>query len=68
MKLMKTYPKGTLEAVWEAFFVTASLFDEAAAQVAERLGFKYDKGLAARQTEYARRIKELPRDATEILQ
>lgn len=66
-RLMKTYFSGDYSSVWDAYFIAAELFDEAASIVAERLGYDYDKVLAKRCIEYARHIRSLPADAAEII-
>lgn len=66
-RLMRTYPSGDIKSVWEAFYVTAQLFDETATTVAERLGFSYNSDELQKCTEYARHIQTLPSDAAEII-
>lgn len=66
-KLMKTFPTGNIESVWEALFISCELFDETAEQVASALGLTYRRRDAQACIAYAKHIRNLPPDAAEII-
>jgi aminoglycoside 6-adenylyltransferase len=66
MALERTYSDSNLSNIWESLFTTGSLFRRLANEVASVYGFKYPQEDDKNVTEYLWRIKNLPRDATEI--
>ena len=66
MELEKTYSDSNFDNIWEFLFTMGRLFRRLANEVASAYGFKYPQDDDKRVTEYLWRIKNLPRDATEI--
>ena len=66
LDLEKTYSDSNFDNIWESLFTMGSLFRRVANEVASVYGFKYPQGDDKNVTEYLWRIKNLPRDATEI--
>lgn len=66
-QLLRTYPSGDIDCVWNSFFAAVELFDKTAREVAEKLGFSYRERDGIACTAYAKHIKDLPRDAKEII-
>lgn len=64
---LKTYPEATVEAVWDATFVMTELFEEVATRISKEFGFEYNKKESHRCISYMKHIRELPKDATEII-
>src|SRR5688572_5178120 len=66
MTLEKTYSDANFDNIWESLFTMGKLFRRIATEVASAYTFKYPQDDDKRVTEYLWRIKNLPRDATEI--
>ena len=66
LELEKTYSDSNFDNIWESLFTMGKLFRRIANNVASAYGFKYPQDDDKRVTEYLWRIKNLPRDATEI--
>lgn len=66
MALEKTYSDSNFDNIWESLFRMGNLFRRMANEVASAYGFKYPQDDDRRVTEYLWRIKNMPRDATEI--
>ena len=66
MTLEKTYSDANFDNIWESLFTMGKLFRRLANEVASAYTFKYPQDDDKRVTEYLWRIKNLPRDATEI--
>jgi aminoglycoside 6-adenylyltransferase len=66
LELEKTYSDSNFDNIWESLFTMGSLFRRVANEVAPVYGFKYPQEDDKNVTEYLWRIKNLPRDATEI--
>jgi aminoglycoside 6-adenylyltransferase len=66
IELEKTYSDSNFDNIWESLFTMGNLFRRTANSVASVYGFKYPQDDDKRVTEYLWRIKNLPRDATEI--
>jgi aminoglycoside 6-adenylyltransferase len=64
--LLRTYAGADYDATWEALFTMCSLFERAAAPVAEHLGFAYPHDDARRVRAHLAHVRLLPADATEI--
>jgi len=64
--LEKTYSDSNFDNIWESLFRMGNLFRRMANEVASAYGFQYPQDDDKRVTEYLRRIKNLPRGATEI--
>jgi aminoglycoside 6-adenylyltransferase len=62
----RTYSDAGYESAWEALFAMGKLFRLAAAKVARGSGFEYPRGDDERVSAYLRKIRALPRGATEI--
>ena len=60
-QLVRTYPDGDYGRIWNALFEMADLFRTAAAAVAERCGFAYNRREDEHVTEYLRRVRQMPR-------
>jgi aminoglycoside 6-adenylyltransferase len=65
-ELEKTYSDSNFDNIWESLFTMGNLFRRLANEVASAYGFKYPKDDDQNVTEYLKRIKNLPWDATEI--
>jgi aminoglycoside 6-adenylyltransferase len=66
MALEKTYSDSGFDNIWESLFTAGNLFRRMATEVASVYGFQYPQKDDEKVTEYLHRIKNLPRDATEI--
>ncbi len=66
MVLEKTYCDADLNHNWNALFAMDDLFRFVAGHVADNFGFNYPGQEDQRVTDFIRRIKDLPRDATTI--
>ena len=66
MELEKTYSDSNFDNTWESLFTMGRLFHRIATEIASAYGFRYPQDDDKRVTEYLWRIKNLPRDATEI--
>jgi len=66
LELEKTYSDSNFDNIWESLFTMGRLFRRIANEVASAYGFKYPQDDDKRVTEHLWRIKNLPRDATEI--
>jgi aminoglycoside 6-adenylyltransferase len=66
MALEKTYSDSNFDNIWESLFTMGRLFRRMANEVASAYGFNYPQDDDKRVTEYLWRIKNLPRDATDI--
>ncbi|OPJ58455.1 aminoglycoside 6-adenylyltransferase [Clostridium oryzae] len=66
-RYLKTYPAAEKEAVWNSIFIMNELFEEIALKVAEEFDFCYEYADAKRSREFAEHIRQLPKDAKEIL-
>jgi len=66
MELERTYSDANFNNIWESLFTMGSLFRRLGNDVASFYGFKYPQKDDTRVTEYLHRIKNLPRDATDI--
>jgi aminoglycoside 6-adenylyltransferase len=66
MALERTYSDSNLSNIWESLFTMGSLFRRLANEVASVYGFQYPQKDDERVADYLYRIKNLPRDATEI--
>lgn len=64
--LMRTFPCGTYESVWQALFTMGELFRQAGRDVAQHLDISYPLEEDARVTAYLRHVQDLPPDAKEI--
>lgn len=65
-QLLRTYPSGDYEEVWNALFTAGDLFRRTAREVAEHLKYEYPAEDDRRVTDYLQHVRVLPRDATEI--
>jgi len=66
MAFEKTYSDANVDNTWEALFAMGNLFRRIANEVASVYNFKYPQDDDERVTEYLHRIRNLPRDTTEI--
>jgi len=66
LELEKTYSDSNFDNIWESLFTMGSLFRRVWYEVASVYGFKYPQEDDKNVTEYLWRIRNLPRDATEI--
>jgi aminoglycoside 6-adenylyltransferase len=64
--LEMTYSDSDIDNIWKSLFSMGSLFRRMASSVASVYGFQYPQKDDEQVTEYLHRIKNLPRDATEI--
>ena len=60
-QLVRTYPDGDYDRIWDALFEMGELFRRAALAVAERRGFVYNRREDENVTAYLRRVREMPR-------
>lgn len=65
-RLLATFADGNAENVWRALLAMGDLFRETATEVAESFGYVYPSEDDRRVTEYARHVRALPPDATEV--
>lgn len=66
-RYLQTYPKADMNSVWEAVFVMCELFDEVALLVGKEFDFEYDSEEAKKCYSYMKHLRQLPKDAKEIL-
>ncbi len=66
VKLLKTYPDGKRENIWEALFTMGDIFRTAGRAVGRALKYPYPEGEDRRVKEYLHHIHGLPCDAAEI--
>lgn len=66
-RLLRTYPTGNLENIWQSVFVMCDLFDEIARKAARRLNYSYDYQEAHNSRLFLDCTYELPGDAKQIL-
>lgn len=64
---LASYPKADINSIWESVFIMSDLFKKIALEVSKEFGFTYNFDEASRSLNYARHIKDLPKDAKEIL-
>ncbi len=65
-KLERTYADSDFENMWDALFTMGDLFRKIGRHVAETYGFAYPEQNDVRATRHLRRVKQLPRNATQI--
>lgn len=65
-ELENTYTGAGLEANWEALFRTIDLFQKAAIEVGEHLGYTYPADLDQRVIAYLGKVRHLDRDAERL--
>lgn len=65
-ELENTYSDSNFENIWEALFTAGRLFRCVAKDVALSFGFEYPQQDDDNVSQYIRRIKDLPEDATQI--
>jgi aminoglycoside 6-adenylyltransferase len=65
-ELENTYSDSNFENIWEALFTAGRLFRCMAKDVALSFGFEYPQQDDDNVSQYIRRIKDLPEDATQI--
>ena len=63
---LDTYFGGSVQDAWRGIRVMCDLFDKAAGETAEKLGFSYNRKEAEAAREFLFHARELPRDATEV--
>jgi aminoglycoside 6-adenylyltransferase len=61
-----SYSDSDIDNIWKSLFSMGSLVRRMASSVASVYGFQYPQKDDEQVTEYLHRIKNLPRDATEI--
>ncbi|MFT0802783.1 aminoglycoside 6-adenylyltransferase [Bacillus swezeyi] len=64
--LLMTYPSGDDEHVWDALFKMTGLFEKAAVEAGERLGYQYRFTEADKVNQYLKHVQQLEPDAKEI--
>ena len=65
-RFLRTYPDAKTEHIWDAVEEMCGLFDDTAREEATELGFDYNEAEAAGSRKFLKRVRSLPRDATEI--
>ncbi|NLA87723.1 MAG: aminoglycoside 6-adenylyltransferase [Clostridiales bacterium] len=65
-RFLSTYSKAEAEEIWEAVFAMCGLVDEAAAEIAEALGFTLDTEEACNSRAYLEHVWRLPKNAAEV--
>lgn len=65
-RFLATYPSADKEKIWQAVITACELFDETAAETAEKLGYTYDTTEARNSFDYLKHVKNLPCDAKEV--
>lgn len=66
-RLLRTYPQGNLDVMWQAVFEMCDFFNEMAEKVGKGLGYSYGKEEAHNSRLFLDCTYELPGDAQEIL-
>ncbi|MFB5677030.1 aminoglycoside 6-adenylyltransferase [Paenibacillus terreus] len=66
LQLMRTYPGGSYEDIWNALFVMGELFRSTAQDVAKHLHFEYPQEDDRRVTAHLQRVRHLEPGATAI--
>lgn len=66
-RLIRTYPKGKLEDIWQSVFVMCDLFDEMARKVGGELNYTYQEEEAKGSRLFLDCTYELPEDASEMM-
>jgi aminoglycoside 6-adenylyltransferase len=65
-ELIKMYPSGDVNELWNAVFFTIRLFQKVAQKVADQLGVVYPLEQHQRIIEYLQHVKQLPQNARQI--
>lgn len=65
-EFISLYPTADYEQMWEVLFKSGEFIRRIGTEVAENLGYTYPMQDDINVTEYIRKIKELPRDATDF--
>ena len=66
-QLIKTYPQGETENIWQSVFTMCGLFEKTAKTVAEHLGYPYNEEEARGSRLFLDCTYRLPGDAEDIL-
>lgn len=66
-RFLATYGKPAAAEQWQAVFAMCDLFQETALEVAGALGFSYDREEAGNSRWFLEHVKNLPRNAAEII-
>ncbi|MBN9380506.1 MAG: aminoglycoside 6-adenylyltransferase [Chitinophagaceae bacterium] len=65
-KWLATYPDADLNNIWNAVYLTMTLFRETAMYVAARLGYEYPVAEDSAVTAFMQHVQQLPKDAAQI--
>jgi aminoglycoside 6-adenylyltransferase len=63
----KTYSDGNYEHFWESIFTSCKIFNIVGLRVSEYFGYRYNNEEETNMIKYLKTVKELPRDAKEIM-
>lgn len=66
-RVYATYPSGNAEGIWQALINMEALVHELALEVAAAYGYRFDAKQRENSIHFVNRIKNLPKDATEIM-
>lgn len=65
-RYVSLYPSAEYEDIWNRLFNTGLFIREIGVELGEKLGYEYPLNDDVNVTEYLKRLKKLPKDATEI--
>lgn len=64
---LKSFPIADTVSIWDSSFIMCELFEEVALLVGKELHFEYNYGEAQRAVTFMKHIRQLPKDAGEII-
>ncbi len=63
---LKTYPRGTVQDIWDSVFLMCTLFNEIAGELSSAMRITYNQTEANNSLEFLKDVYVLPKDAKEI--
>lgn len=66
-RYLKTYPTADINSIWNSVFIMSELFEQLAIYVSEEFNFIYDSKESKRCLDYMHHIKNLSKDAKQII-
>jgi len=66
-RVYATYPTGNTEGIWQALFAMEALVHEIALEVTAAYGYHFDTTQRENSVNFVEHIRNLPKDATEIM-
>ena len=66
VQFLKTYPAGSVEAIWDAVFEMCDIFESTAIELSGNMDFTYDAVKAGNCLSFLKHVRQLPEDAEEV--